>query len=347
MKPSAKEECLELAEEILRGYELQNISNEGLILKSLRLCRLLGDEKGIALFTCEAYGYPSDGKAEGIPLDEADIARLASRSSFKSEDGRTKEYFNLQLLSVLDNNLEASKIRLSVSVDPNISLSEKPTPFFNTAVLSGNKNERANIISLISDTSKIQQRVKGALYDYVLRLYLGLSYGNVIEKELSKAEDFVQMQLAKICPNSVQKLISAYENMDSKNPEDWANAIHSCRRIMEDLADVLYPPREPLFVDNKKIELGRNNYINRIIQWIQNRQHSKTFKNVVSSDIAYMGKRIDAIWESLNKGTHEELTFDEAERYLVHFNFLVSDVLSLLDDSDFQEMEREISHDKE
>ena len=60
-------ECTDLATEILKNFELSELPVSKIILKCLRLCRLLGDEDGILLFTFESSGpkYPN-GNAGGV-----------------------------------------------------------------------------------------------------------------------------------------------------------------------------------------------------------------------------------------------------------------------------------------
>lgn len=81
-------------------------------------------------------------------------------------------------------------------------------------------------------------------------------------------------------PLSAQKFASVYENLTSENSEDWSNAVHSCRRILQDTADVIYPAREDktINLDNGKtkiIKLGVDNYLNRIITYVDEQSDSK------------------------------------------------------------------------
>ena len=36
--------------------------------------------------------------------------------------------------------------------------------------------------------------------------------------------------------DTIKKFTSVYSNLLSENDEDWSNAVHSCRRILQDLA---------------------------------------------------------------------------------------------------------------
>ena len=120
--------------------------------------------------------------------------------------------------------------------------------------------------------------------------------------------------------------------MDSENSEDWANAVHSCRRILLDLADALYPPRdESVNINGKSIKVGAENYINRLVQFIESKKDSKAFSSIVGSDLSSIGERLDSIYNATNKGTHGEVSKDEASRYIVHTYFLISDIISLMD----------------
>ncbi len=72
----------------------------------------------------------------------------------------------------------------------------------------------------------------------------------------------------------MQRLSAVYENLQSENPEDWSNAVHSCRRILQDLADVVFPPQDEdriRIVSGKEqvVRLGMDNYINRIIAFVE------------------------------------------------------------------------------
>lgn len=125
-----------------------------------------------------------------------------------------------------------------------------------------------------------------------------------------------------------------YENLQSENPENWSNAVHSCRRILQDLADVIFPPREDgaVLVDGKEktVKLGKDNYINRIIAFVQEKASSERFEEIVGSNLAYLGNRLDSAFQASQKGSHANIVNrDEADRYVVYTYLLVGDVLSI------------------
>lgn len=327
-------ECTELASEILKNFELSELPVSTIILKCLRLCRLLGDEDGVLLFTFESSGYPSTPK--GMTADAWRISKIAGRRYVKKEKNKQGketeiEYAKTSLVAELEELVSSQKIRLSASVDPNISLSSA-NPHQFVAAPAGNVIERTSVVSSIQDAQKVLQRVKGCLYNYILQIYNKLSYGNIVEDTFTRARLAVNDKLSVLCPQAIGKFVAVYNNMDSDNPEDWANAVHSCRRILVDLADALYPPRdEPIDIGGKPVKVGQEQYINRLVQFISSKSNSKTYKDVVGADLGNIGNRLDAINDAVCKGTHTEISKDEAARYIIHTYFLISDIVSLIE----------------
>lgn len=313
-------ECTELSSEILKNFELSELPVSKIILKCLRLCRLLGDEEGILLFTYESSGYPSS--SSGMPADSWRVAGIAGRRYFESVEKNgtqeEKEFAKTQLISEIEETIATQKIRLAAATDPDVSLSSA-NPYQNVYAPAGNTNERNKIVNAIKQNQSLLQKVTGKLYAYVLQIYNNLMYGNIVEDTFTRARLLVNDKLSLMCPKAIEKFVSVYSNMDSGNPEDWANAVHSCRRILVDVADALYPPRnEPIVINGKSIKVGADQYINRLIQFISTKTDSKTFKDVVGSDLSSIGERLDAINNAVCKGTHVEVSRDEASRYIIH-----------------------------
>lgn len=331
MNSGRLKECTDLSSEILKNFELSELPVSKIILKCLRLCRLLGDKDGILLFTYESSGYPNT--PSGMPADSWRISKIAGRRYIEKTEKQGKpveiERARLQLLSELEEVIAAQKIQLAAANDPNISIASANP---NQVVFAprGNTDERTSVISAIKRNQGLLQKVSGNLYAYILQLYNNLMYGNIVEDTFTRARLEANEKLAKLCPDAIKKFVSVYDNMDSNNPEDWANAVHSCRRILLDMADALYPPRDqPISVNGKAIKVGAEQYINRLIQFVSSKVESKTYADVVGADLSSIGIRLDAINNAVCKGTHVDVSKDEASRYIIHTYLLISDIISL------------------
>lgn len=330
MNSNRIKECTELSGEILRNFELSEIPMGNIVLKCLRLCRLLGDQKGTLLFTYESSGYPRG--ADGKYTTQAERIAVLAHREFQQYDYVAKDisnYVSYALISDLESGIETLRIKLAASADPGVALtSANPNQILR--VPDGNSQERSQITFQIHQKMQILTQVKGALYNYILTIYNKLVYGNIVEDIFTESRIRVNEKLGEYCPKSVEKFVSVYENLLSDNPEDYANAVHSCRRILVDLADALYPPSDtPIQVNGKTIKVGVDQYINRLIQYICSKSGSKTYKDIVGSDLRSIGERLDAINNAVCKGTHADITKDEAQRYIIHTYLLIGDVISL------------------
>lgn len=223
----------------------------------------------------------------------------------------------MTLVSQLEQNIETGKMRIQAAHDPT-SYSVDITPLAIARTKGG--RERLAIVKDIALQTKWIGKISGKLYDYVLNIYNRLQYGNIIEDIFTESRISTNEKLMELCPDSIRKFISVYENMDSDNPEDWANAIHSCRRILNDFADSIYlPSDDPITLKNgKTIKIGKDQYINRLIQFIAGKSDSKIYYSVVGADLQSIGERLDTINNAICKRTHTDITKDEASRYLIH-----------------------------
>ena len=323
-------ECTTLSAEILDDFELSRIPIDNILLKCLRLCRLLDDQTGIQLFFYESSGYPCT--PDGVMPEAWPIAHIAGRAHLPQEPtcqpGAQYAYLR-ELLPELQTIIDTYGTQLKGASNATIS----SFPDLQFQPLGYPQVTMPDILaSIIINANKWHQSIRGHLYDYILRLHNNLAYGNIVEDTFTKARLETNNKLSTLCPQSINKFVSVYNNMDSDNPEDWANAVHSCRRILLDLADALYPPRkEPVVVGGKEIKVGEEQYINRLVQFIASKAGSKTYREVVGADLSNIGNRFDAIYSAGNKGTHEDVSKDEAARYIIHTYLLISDIVALMD----------------
>lgn len=134
---------------------------------------------------------------------------------------------------------------------------------------------------------------------------------------------------------ALPKLLAIQANLQSTNPEDWANAVHSCRRLLQELADTVFPPQTdtrtaPAERGGRQIKLGPENYINRLVAFVEDSSASERFTQIVGSDLKFLGDRLDAVFGATQKGSHAAIgTRAEADRYVVRALLIVADVLLL------------------
>jgi len=298
--PEALEEALNLSAEILKDIELSRVPLWTAALKASRLASLLNQSEAQEIFNFEANGYPTTPDAFTESIEE------------------------------LEQNIEACKIRLQAAQDPDVSISSaNPSQWVN--VPWGNAMERQGLQTGIVTASKRLASRRAMIDHYASRRHYELKFSGVAQDVFSLIRESVDRNVGQLVPEAVKKFASVHDNLRSTNPENWANAVHSCRRILQDLADVLFPPQEKDDVtkSGKTIKLGPGNYINRLMRFVEDKSDSDRFGDLVGSHLGFLGDRLDAVFEATQKGSHANVSREEANRYVVYAYMLIGDILSL------------------
>jgi len=223
-------EALEISEEIIRNIELSELPLSMIVLKASRLARLLNDFDYQKIMEYESGGYPSG--PDGIPNDIFNLARLADRT-YKTKDSKNniKEYARISSIEEIENNIDTAKTRIRAATDPDISISSA-NPNQTVWNPPGNKNERQNLNTEIKKNSSLLSSRRSFIYHYAMRKNHELKFSKIASDAFSRKRESVDNLISSYVPSATEKFTAIYENLQSDNPEDWSNAVHSCRRIL-------------------------------------------------------------------------------------------------------------------
>lgn len=330
-KSEIDKEALILAEQALKELELTESSLTSIALKASRIARITGNFEMQQIMLYEAGGYPSE--PTGVQPDIWELAKKANRVVREKKGDEIKEYAKLKSIERLENEILTARERLRVSQDADVQIhSSNPNQYISP--VSGNSMERYRISEVISDTSQIIGQRRAFIYNYLSEVYYELKYSVVTDDSFNRIRKLVDENIAHLIPKSIQKFTAIYENLESDNSEDWSNAVHSCRRVLQDLADALYPPREDatktIGGKERTISLGPDAYINRLVAYVEDNSDSKRFEEIVGSHLKFMGERLDSVFQAAQKGSHAEIvTQAEADRYVVYTYMIVGDLMAL------------------
>lgn len=326
-------ESLGLSEEILRNIELSEIPLTNIALKTTRLARLLNDFESQQIFQYEVSGYPTT--PSGV---EQDVFRLAEKANrgYQLKDEKTEkvsDYVYLESIEQLEHDRDIAEVALHAAQDRDVSVTSA-NPYQHVHAPVGNWNERKQIRDASQKAAKRLSARRTLIYQYALAKHYELKFSGIADDIFSRIRERVDSAIGSVVPGAINKLSAVHDNLRSDNPEDWSNAVHSCRRILQDLADAIYPPREDKVIEaggkSKTIKLGKDNYINRIIAFVEDRSMSERFSHIVGSHLAFLGDRLDSVFQAAQKGSHDVILSQlEADRYVVYTYLTVGDVIGL------------------
>lgn len=325
-------EALILSEEILKNIELNELSLTDIALKTSRLARILNDIDYHRIMCYEAGGYPIN---LGIMPDQSwRLSDLAGRR-YKEKDKKTdeiKEYAYVSSIGELEENIRISKISLESARDPDVTITSA-NPHQYVWSPTGNRVERNTLRSNAAISIRRLASRREFIYNYTLQKYYELKFSGLANDVFSRIRARVDISIGEIIPEELERFSSIHNNLISENPEDWSNAVHSCRRMLQNIADKLYPKcddREVLIDGKEKIiKMGEDNYINRLIAYIEEKSASERFTEIVGSHLRYIGERLDSIFKASQKGSHHFVGREEADRYVVYTYLMLGDIVSL------------------
>ncbi|MBV9881489.1 MAG: hypothetical protein JO276_00600 [Sphingomonadaceae bacterium] len=324
---ASSEEIEGLAEEILADIELSRTPLNVVMLKCSRLARFLADDENLTLFRYEAGGYPSS--PDGVDAHAFELGRKSGRVRKVEHKGEVSERMDTSSVETLEQQLEAAKLALAAATDRDVSVaSANPTQF--VMAPPGNANERRVHATNITEIAKKISMSRAYAHEYAAAALYQIRFSNVASTFFDRVRNDIDRKMVELIPAGIQKTSSITDNLRSDNPEDWANAVHSCRRLLQDLADALFPPQEPRVKGSKSIHLGPDNYINRLVCYIEDKKGSGRYSEIVGSTLAYIGERLDSVFKAAQKGSHAQIeSREEAERYVIYTFLTVGDIMAL------------------
>jgi hypothetical protein len=114
----------------------------------------------------------------------------------------------------------------------------------------------------------------------------------------------------------------AFERIETV--DDIAQVAVSCRRFLEGLANMLYPPREGL-VRGRKVSTAE--YRNRLWAYVEESLGGEEQKLTIAQ-LEDVGRRIDALDRLSNKGVHDRISRPDVHRLMVALLVLAFDLVS-------------------
>lgn len=327
------QEAESLSADILKDIELSQVRLSVVVLKALRLARLLNHFDAQQMFEWESSGYPH-GILHVTPEVWAAGVRAGRRFFGSDSTPETpKPYIYMESIEQIEHTVATGTISLRAAQDPSISISSANQHQW-VQIPMGNAIERNSIRTNMHQASERLASRRTLIYGYAARRHYELKFAGVADDIFGRVRSFVDASISLVVPDAVRKFTAVYDNLKSDNPEDWANAVHSCRRVLQDLADALFPaqPGTRTRKNNGReteIKLETDQYINRLMAYIEDSSESERFNEIVGSQLSYIGHRLDAIFSAAQKGSHATVTKEEADRCVIYTYLIVGDILSL------------------
>ncbi|PES81032.1 DNA uptake protein [Bacillus cereus] len=161
-------------------------------------------------------------------------------------------------------------------------------------------------------------------------LYTKIAYTDSAQTAFDILKGEVDDRLLDLNPELAEQLMLSFKSVSTDNPEEWSQALTTCRRFIEGLADELFPPIDE---DVNGRKLGKTQYINRLWAFMDKSIESKSNKDLAKAHVDILGIYLQRVHKLSNKGVHAGLEREEAVKTVFHTYLMVADILKYLDPS--------------
>jgi helix-hairpin-helix protein len=138
----------------------------------------------------------------------------------------------------------------------------------------------------------------------------------------------VEDRLLERFPLAAERLMIAFVRVANPSPEEWSQALTSCRRFIEALADGLFPPQDTKFNGR---DVSQTHYINRLWAFIERSLESETDREMAKRHVEFLGLYLEKTYKKTNQGVHAEIDQRTATICVFHCYLLAAAILDQLD----------------
>ena len=327
-------EALNLAKKTRTELPYESIELPAVLQNCKTICRYVGKLDSNKWIDYEINGYPRLGKTKDKQYAIPEYRKV--HQIFYDTDGMhvqlTRELaykfgtlsLHSPIMEILQCKVDGMVIPTSPALDMLNSQKFKTKHgmyYFEHSVSHG-------IVSR-SNIAKIINGVQNKIYEFLDNMILELEYGKIPETIFEAIRKEVDEKFRRQCPQAIEKLIAVYEQLNWDNSVGYSQIAGTCRQIIKDVADNLYPPAQ-FDKSDSDIKLNDAKFLNRLSVGIKSKNEKRLFESMFN----YTTHFLHNIHSYASKGDHSQFQKSDAIRCVVYTYILLGDILHYHTNSD-------------
>ena len=169
--------------------------------------------------------------------------------------------------------------------------------------------------------------VRRKAHELASELYNKVRFSGTISNSFDLLKIVVDDKLLDINPLLAEQLMISFRSVSASKAEEWSQALTSCRRLLEGLADELYPANKVAY---KGRTLGQGQYVNRLWAFMDNAIESESNRDLAKTHIDFLGSWLEKTNKITNKGVHADVQQIEAVKAVFHTYLVIADLLEYM-----------------
>jgi hypothetical protein len=333
----------QLLDQALAEFDDSSTSVAAHLRRAIRIATRRQDYLGLIELLPETFDLTVGTKIDNpaFRAAESNLVSLLGKEQAKQQvnaairrqmRNRTVDKVNIRGGSIAQ--LEAQLKQVSELIESYQNVPANLTPFDTYFVLKDFEKASAAVIPLRSELEAIIERVRQAIYDFLVETERQMDVGQVRPHVFDRAREYLRTSLTSRAPDALRKLESAENALAEGGSENLSYALTSCRRTIKELADALYPATNAIItgLDGRKRKMNDEAYRNRLMQYATERV-GKSHERMLDETLRSLGNRLERLIDLASKGVHGDVTQWEAETCLTWTYLTIADLLRLADGS--------------
>jgi DNA uptake protein ComE-like DNA-binding protein len=328
---SKRELVLDLCHKLLNDLDAVKVPASAALLRLSRIAQLSGDSEAHKRAKHELDGFPVHGESPD------DLRRQLrefkdARKKFSAEEieriiQQQWQGFPLyrQLSFARDFGRGFKKLYMSEPISKYEELLDRIRRDTKTRYTYATGGESVQLSA--AELNKLVAGAKRWAYEQVSAIQERLEFGQIPINALETTFEFVDAQLFELIPEAAERLLVAYRNLAEKSEENWVNVVDTCRRVIKDFADVVFPSQaEP--VDG--LAVTDDKYLNRIRSYVKAKVESRRPRDQLSTVLELLGELLARTDNLASRSVHAgKVSRFEAERVVLYTYLAIGDILVL------------------
>lgn len=327
-----------LVDEALAAFDSSGTTVSALVRKAQRIAMLRGDyakQVGLILQTTEFVAeMVNSGNDPDIPAYYMACQKLATlvgaEESLQEVERQFRNYLRTRRIG--QEGVDGSTIVSSTvsQLEDNLDLLERA---YEDAKSPGEPSTQHDVLVALQDKYQVMSKVRQDVYDYLVSVEMDVVAGKPNSDIFQRAQAYINESLRRFAPDALEKFVAAQDRLSSGSSEDYAYALTSCRRVIKDLADALYPAtgEDVEGVDGAMRRMSDDRYKNRLTEYVRQNVGAKRHKQTVVQVVTDLYSRLNALDGLASKGVHDDVTQAEAETCVVWTYMLAGDIVRIAD----------------
>lgn len=327
-----KAEALKIIEEGLKELESPKGSVAVGVKKLSRAAKLLNEDEIIAWTQLhlgnQEYTTALENFFKKVEIEAENLINKNQPVKVNATDG----LFNKELKKINDLHLPITKLNESYGFKTNPKAGGFNSVDFiesilNTLIKEKNGNDGYHFQNPLQAHITY---IKKYAFIYLTELHEKLKFSGTITSSFDILKNAVDDRLLDLDPEIAEQLMLAFKSVSSSNKEEWSHALTTCRRLLESLADKLYPANE-LVIGKRTFK--QSQFVNRLWQFMNEAIVSVSNRDLAQTHVNFLGSWLEKTNKLTNKGVHVDVSQLEATKAVFHLYLMLADLLDYLDPS--------------